>query len=419
MKVNCDTIVIGGGASGLLTAGFLAKEGEKVLLLEKMERLGRKVLISGKGRCNVTNDCTVEDFLPQVKSGQKFLMSALYSFTPEQTMSFFKERGVKLKTERGNRVFPVSDRSQDIVRALENFLKENGGQVRLNTQVDEILTSDKQITGVKLASGETLTCHNLIVATGGVSYPKTGSTGDGYRFAKTVNHTVVSPTAALVPIELKTDIGRRLQGLSLRNVTLTVRDKMKNKVLFQELGEMLFTHFGISGPLVLKASFYMDEKNIDNYQLEIDFKPALSLEQLDKRILRDFGELSNKDFQNSLGKLLPKKLIPVIIHKLAVEPTLKVNQFPAKDRKELGQLLKKFVLEPKGFRPIEEAIVTRGGVNTKEINPSTMESKQIKNLYFTGEVLDIDAYTGGYNLQLAFSTAFLAAQAIVTKENRA
>lgn len=423
--MNTDLIVIGGGAGGLMAAGFAASRGLRVTLIEKKERVGRKVLISGKGRCNVTNNCTVEDFLPQVKSGEKFLLSALYSFSPEMTMDFFENLGVPLKTERGNRVFPQSDKSQDIVKALTKFCKNNGVKILTDTAAKEVITEGGKIKGVRIAGGENgntkpqeLFAPNVLIATGGLSYPKTGSTGDGYKFAKALGHTVVPPKSGLIPIELKGDTHKRLQGLSLRNVTLKVIDKNTNKILFSELGEMLFTHFGVSGPLVLKASFYMDDTKMDSYKLEIDLKPALSEEQLDKRILRDFSEFSNKDFQNSLGKLLPKKLIPVVVHKVDVQPTVKVNQFPSKARKDLIKLLKGFTLYPEAFRPVEEAIVTRGGVDLKEINPSTMESKLVKGLYFAGEVLNVDAYTGGYNLQIAFSTANLAANNIELGEKR-
>ena len=408
-----DVIVIGGGASGLMAAGQLARGGKKVLVLEKMERCGRKILISGKGRCNITNNSDVEAFLRNVKTNKKFLFSSLYSFSPENTMDYFENEKLPLKTERGNRVFPVSEKSQDVVKVLEKIIIDNGGTILVNQKVRDIMFDENGVNGVTMSDGTMHYSDYVLVTTGGVSYPQTGSSGDGYKFAQKTGHQIVEPKPALIPIELKGDVHKRLQGLSLKNVAVSVYKKSKKSVVFSELGEMIFTHFGVSGPLILKSSFYIEESNAEDYEIHIDFKPALDDETLDKRILRDFLEQTNKDYRNSLVKLLPNKMISVLVHHSGIDPIKKVNQITAEERKTIVDLLKRFPLEVKGFRPIEEAIVTSGGIKVSDIHPSTMESKKMKRLYFAGEVVDVDAYTGGYNLQIAFSTGFLAGNSIL------
>ncbi|MDL2233145.1 NAD(P)/FAD-dependent oxidoreductase [Ruminococcaceae bacterium OttesenSCG-928-L11] len=401
-----DVIVIGGGAAGLLCAGYAAQKGKRVALLEKKDRPGRKLLITGKGRCNVCNRCTEEEFISSVRNNNRFLYSAYNAFDAQATMDFFESRGVPLKTERGNRVFPVSDRAADIVEALTAFAKDSGAVLE-QAECLSLLLENGEIRGVATDKGE-YHAPSVVVATGGKSYPLTGSTGDGYRFAQEAGHTVTSLRPSLIPIVANEKWCSDLMGLSLKNVTLSLHQKGKKKPVFSELGEMLFTHFGISGPLVLSASAHMTG-NIGDYTIAIDLKPGLSPEKLDARLLRDFGENTNRDFINALGDLLPRKLIPVAIKLSGIEFEKKVHQITKAQRQAFAALLKGLVITPKGFRPIEEAVVTAGGVKVSEVNPKTMESKLVKGLYFAGEVLDLDAYTGGFNLQIAFSTGYLAA----------
>lgn len=405
-----DVIVVGGGAAGLFSSILLARRGKSVLILEKNKILGKKLMITGKGRCNVTNNCDVETVLKNIPCNSKFLYSAMYSFSPSDTMSFFEELGVPLKTERGNRVFPISDDAKDIVRALTDEISRLGVTV-INKKVSGILIENNKVVGIKCAD-ESFLSDNVIVATGGKSYPNTGSTGDGYKFASSAGHTVTDIMPSLVPLETKQDFPKELMGLSLRNVTLSLWESNKKKPVFSELGEMLFTHFGVSGPLVLSASAHIKDLNKNNYYITIDLKPGLDEKTLDKRILRDFSDNPNRNFANVLKKLLPMKIIPIIIELSGIDGEEKVNNITKEQRLKLVTLLKNLRIDIKGFRPVDEAIITRGGINIKEINPSSMESKLISGLYFIGEVLDVDAYTGGFNLQIAFATANLAAQSI-------
>ena len=398
-------VVIGAGAAGLMAAGQAARRGRSVLMIDKNDRPARKVMITGKGRCNVTNDCDNETFLKNIRSNPRFLYSAIAGFSTADTMEFFENLGVRLKTERGNRVFPVSDRAADIVDALSAFAKSAGARYQKG-RVEKILSGAEGVEAVVLADGETIACTDVIVATGGESYPGTGSTGGGYRLARMLGHEVTRIRPSLIPIETEDSFCKEMQGLSLRNVTLTVT-KGKKKI-FSELGEMLFTHFGVSGPLVLSASSHMDDEIMGEYVLHIDLKPGLSPEQLDARLLRDFEKYKNKDFLNALGDLLPRKMIPVMVRRSDIEGTSKVHQITRQQRRNLVELVKDFTIIPKAFRPINEAIVTAGGVSVKQVDPKTMESKLCRGLYFAGEVLDLDAYTGGFNLQIAFSTGFAA-----------
>lgn len=380
------------------------------MIIEKNKILGKKLLITGKGRCNVTNNCDIETVLKNIPRNSKFLYSAMYSFSPGDTIQFFEELGVPLKTERGNRVFPISDDAKDIVKALADEVNRLDITV-LREKVTDILIVENQTAGVKCADKEFLS-DNVIVSTGGKSYPRTGSTGDGYRFAESVGHTLSNIKPSLVPLETKQDFPKALMGLSLRNVTLNLYEEGRKKPLYSELGEMIFTHFGVSGPLVLSASAHIKDIDEKDYYFLIDLKPGLDEQALDKRILRDFSDNPNRNFSNVLKKLLPLKMIPVIIELSGIDEEEKVNNISKDKRKNLVKLLKNLRIDIKSFRPIEEAIITRGGINVKEINPGSMESKIIKGLYFIGEVLDVDAYTGGFNLQIAFSTANLAAQSI-------
>lgn len=395
--------VIGGGASGLMAAGTAASYGGRVTLFEKNNMLGKKLLITGKGRCNVTNNCTMEDFMNNVPVNNKFLYSAYTNFTSEDTIEFFENMGVSLKTERGNRVFPVSDKASDIVNALKKYIKNNNVKI-VN---EEVLSIEKESENdfLIVSSKEKYVFDKVIIATGGASYPGTGSTGFGYSAAKKFGHTINDIKPSLVPLVIKEDMCKKLQGLSLKNIKLSL---LKNdKIVYSELGEMLFTHFGMSGPLVLSASSHIrDLKN--KYKISIDLKPGLDEKKLDERILRDFSQNLNKDFSNSLSKLLPQKLIPEIIKLSGIPFDKKVNAITKGQRQSLCILIKNMQFSVEGFRPIEEAIITSGGINVKEINPKTMESKICEGLYFCGEVLDVDGYTGGFNLQIAFSTGYLA-----------
>ncbi len=403
-----NTIIIGGGASGLISAYFSAVNGDKVILLEKNEKLGKKIYITGKGRCNITNDCEPEEFLKNVVTNPKFLFGAIYAFPPQKIIDLLDGAGLSLKTERGRRVFPMSDKSSDVIKALENLCRSSGVDIHLNERVERIITDNEAVNKVVTSSNEYI-CDKIIVCTGGKSYPSTGSTGDGYHFAKSLGHNIISPKSALCPIEIKGDFCKSLQGVSLKNVSLHV--KRKGKTIFSELGEMIFTHFGISGPIVLSASSYINKYPLSEMELVLDLKPALTDEQLDNRILRDFLKYKNRDLQNSLNDLLPKSLIKAIIELTKIQPFKKNDVITKEERKRLVDCLKRIKLDIKGLRPIEEAIITSGGVDCKQINPKTMESKLVKGLYFAGEVIDVDALTGGYNLQIAFATAYLAANA--------
>ena len=403
--MKTKVLVIGGGAAGMMAGYAASLNGAEVIILEKNEKLGKKLFITGKGRCNVTNACEDEDFFKNVISNPRFLYSAYYGFNNISLMSLIEENGCPLKTERGNRVFPVSDHSYDILDALKNMLKKNDVRVILNTKVTSI-EDDHVFTD----TGKKFPYDSLIIATGGVSYKQTGSTGDGYRFAEEMGHEIIEPIGGLIPLECKeVDDCVSMQGLSLKNVKLRIDAEGNKKPVFEDFGEMLFTHFGISGPLVLSASSYIGRKyKGSSLTAHIDLKSALSYDELDKRVLRDFDEFKNKSFGNSLVKLLPSSMIPVIVKRSGIDPLKKVNEIKKEEREALVNLLKDFRLSITGTRDINEAIITMGGVNVKEINPSTMESKIKKNIYFAGEVIDIDALTGGFNLQSAFSTGYLA-----------
>lgn len=401
-----DVIVVGGGAAGLMAASTAASLNKKTLLIEKMPRTGRKILITGKGRCNVTNNCDRDTVQKNTVSNPKFLFSALENFTPQDTMDFFEGMGVALKTERGNRVFPVSDKSMDIADALLSSCKKNGVKVLTDTVLSLIVENDG-IKGVKTASQGEILASSVIVATGGLSYPKTGSTGDGYKFAKSVGHSVTPLRASLVGLKTVGDDCKKMQGLSLKNTALALKDKKTDKIVYSDMGEMLFTHFGISGPMVLSASAFLID-NPQNYYITLDLKPALSFEKLDERISRDFLENINKDFSNSLSNLLPKAMIDVIVEKSGIAPDKKVNQITKEERQRLCAILKNFEIEISSREDIETAIITAGGVSTCEINPKTMQSKLVNGLFFAGEVIDVDACTGGFNLQIAFSSGYTA-----------
>lgn len=406
-------VIIGGGAAGLkaaISANFKYRNTDaQITVIEKNERPARKVMITGKGRCNVTNNCDMDTLISSVPKNGRFLYSAFSSFTPGDVMTFFESVGVPLKTERGNRVFPVSDKAVDIVDALVKTAKAGGAKI-INAKAEEILVENGAVTGVKLSDGRIIPADSVILATGGMSYPLTGSTGDGYKMAQKLGHTVTELKPSLVPLTIHEGFCTHLAGLSLKNVTFTVFENGKKKPIFSEMGEMLFTHFGVSGPLVLSASSHIRYMGKKEYTAFIDLKPALSLEQLDNRVLRDFSEEQNKDFANSLSKLLPKSLIPVIIKLSGIPNNKKVNQISREERLNLCSIIKALPLHITGFRPIEEAIITSGGISVKEIDPKTMQSKLVNGLFFAGEIIDVDAYTGGFNLQIAFSTGFVAGE---------
>lgn len=415
-----DVIVIGGGPAGMMAAVTAAKSEKKVLLLEKMNSLGRKLLITGKGRCNITSSLPMEDFIKNTPGNGKFLYSSFMQFTNKDILEFLGKEGLKTKEERGHRIFPVTDKSQDVLQCFIKQIEKSNIKVENNARVKEILVRDKKTFGVKLENGNTILADKVILATGGKSYPNTGSTGDGYKMVEKLGHTVTKIKPSLVPlIAYEKEMIKKLQGLSLKNVEINITDKSKNKIIYKEMGEMLFTHFGVSGPIILSASAHLVrypkiQEKLKNKKIElvIDLKPALSYEKLEKRILRDFEELKNKQYKNSLDKLLPQKLIPVIIEKSGITPEKKVNEITKEQRKSLVQLIKQFTIYIKGFRPIEDAIITSGGISVKEINPKTMESKIIQGLYFAGEVIDVDSYTGGFNLQIAYSTGFVAGRSL-------
>lgn len=402
-----NVIVVGGGAAGMMAAVFAARNGQNVQLLEKNEKLGKKLFITGKGRCNITNAADIEDLFTAVISNPKFLYSGFYSFTNQQVIDFFEELGVKTKIERGERVFPVSDHSSDVIAAFSRELKLLGVSVSLHTEVRELLCEQDKVCGVLLTNGKKMKADAVIVATGGISYPSTGSTGDGYRFAKETGHRVTELLPSLVPMEVRQWYAKELQGLSLRNIEICITDGKKK--LYEEFGEMLFTHYGVTGPVILSASSVVGKTlRKKELTLHIDLKPALSEEQLDKRILREFDANHNKQYKNSIDSLFPAKLKPVMIELSEIEPEKKVNEITKEERQRLVHLIKDFTMTLTGLRSYNEAIITKGGVSVKEVDPGTMESKKMKGLYFAGEVLDLDAVTGGYNLQIAWSTGYLA-----------
>ena len=405
-----DILIIGGGAAGLMAAGVASMAGKSVVILERNERPARKVMITGKGRCNVTNNCdSLDELISNVPVNSRFLYSAFSSFMPRDTMELFEDMGVPLKTERGNRVFPVSDKAVDIVDALTAFATDDGAQI-INARATELIIEDGCVKGVMTESGEAFYAEKVLVATGGKSYPVTGSTGDGYDFARQAGHTVTQLKPSLVSLVCHEGFCTVLLGVALRNVAIKVVDTAKKKEIYRDMGEMLFTHFGVSGPMILSASSHMRNMEKGRYEIYVDMKPALTPEQLDSRILRDFSENNNKNFINSLGGLLPRKIIPVVVKLSGIKPTEKVNQITKEQRARLVSVLKEFKITVNDFSPIKDAIVTSGGVKVSEINPKTMESKLCKNLYFAGEVIDVDAYTGGFNLQIAFSTGHLAGE---------
>lgn len=400
-------IVIGGGAAGAVAAIFAARNGHRVELFEKNEKIGKKLFITGKGRCNVTNAGDMDALFDAVKSNPKFLYSAFYSFTNEQAMDFFEELGVRLKVERGNRVFPESDHSSDIIHALKHELEQLGVEIHFCTEVKDVLVEHEKFTGIVLKNGKKVSGDACVVATGGTSYASTGSTGDGYRFAEKTGHKVTELYPSLVPMEVKEWYAKELQGLSLRNVRGTILDGKKK--LYDEFGEMLFTHYGVSGPIIISASSVVGKKLQDKeLTLQIDLKPALSREQLDQRVLRDFEENKNKQFKNAVDKLFPAKLKPIMIELSGISPEKKVNEISKEERLYFVDLIKNFKMTLTGLRSYNEAIITKGGVSVKDIDPGTMESKKVSGLYFAGEVLDLDALTGGFNLQIAWSTGYLA-----------
>ena len=407
---NNRILVVGAGAAGMMAAISAARAGEQVLVIEPNEKVGRKIYITGKGRCNVTNDCTQAEFLNSVPRNGKFLYSAISRFSTRDTMAFFEDLGVRLKVERGNRVFPCSDKAADIIDALFFEMRRQGVEL-LCDRVTELITADGHVTGVKTAKNGTLLGKSVILATGGASYPRTGSTGDGYRLAQSVGHTLAPIRGSLVPLESDDPCCPAMQGLSLRNVELKVKNQ-KGKVIYREQGEMLFTHFGLSGPLVLSASAHLDfTKN--TYTAHIDLKPALDEQKLDARLLRDFEERANQNFSSVLGGLVPQSMVPVIVERCGIPAAQKAHDIRREQRRQLLELLKDLAITLKGTRPVEEAIITSGGVKVGEVDPKTMESKRISGLYFAGELLDVDAYTGGFNLQIAYSTGYTAGKSII------
>ena len=431
-------IVIGGGPAGMMAAITSAENGNEVILIEKMNSLGRKLLITGKGRCNITSSLDINDFIKNIPGNGRFLFSSFQNFTNIDIIEFLKKQGLETKVERGNRVFPVTDKSQDVLQSFTKKLKDLNVKIMYDTQVTEIITQDAKndnqniineeqkhkkekmiaIKGVRLDNGKEITVDKVILATGGKSYPLTGSTGDGYKLVQKLGHTITEIKPSLVPLECyQKQICQAMQGLSLRNVKIKLEDIEKNKIIYEDFGEMLFTHFGVSGPTILSSSAHLVRyKNVEKLlhdkkiELSIDLKPALTEEKLNDRILRDFEQSKNKQFKNCLNKLLPQKMINVVIDLSKINPEKQVNEITKQERMNLIQILKNFELQISDFRPIEEAIITSGGVNIKEINPKTMESKIVKGLYFAGEIIDVDAYTGGFNLQIAYSTGYTAGQ---------
>ena len=431
-------IVVGGGPAGMMAAIAAAENKNEVILIEKMNSLGRKLLISGKGRCNITSSLDMDDFIKNIPGNGKFLYSCFQNFTNKDIIDLLKKQGLETKIERGNRVFPVTDKSVDVLKCFTKRIKELNVKVMLNSQVEQILIRENIqndgenqlineaieertcIAGIRLSNGKEIFADKIIIATGGKSYPLTGSTGDGYKLAQKLGHTVTKIRPSLVPLEcFERKICENMQGLSLKNVKIKLQDEVKNKTIYEDFGEMLFTHFGVSGPIILSSSAHLVRyRNIEELlknkkiKLYIDLKPALTEEKLDERILRDFEQEKNKQFKNSLDKLLPQKMIQTVLTLSKINPEKKVNEITKKERTIIVKLLKNFELHISNFRSIDEAIVTSGGINTKEINPKTMESKIIRGLYFAGEVIDVDAYTGGFNLQIAYSTGYTAGKEI-------
>ena len=408
--ISKKVVVIGAGAAGLISAGAAAENDASVTIIEKNKRVGRKIMITGKGRCNVTNNCDVQTFINNVPVNGRFLYSAINNFTPQDIMDFFEEQGLPLKTERGNRVFPLSDKALDVVDTLNNYVTDLGCTI-VNDTAKALIIEDGEVIGVK-CDDNTYYADSVVICCGGKSYPLTGSTGDGYTLAKQAGHTITELKPSLVPLESKDPECKSMQGLALKNVALKIVDTNSKKSVYEDFGEMLFTHFGMSGPMVLSASSHIRDISDGKYVAEIDLKPALTFEQLDKRLQNDFRDNSNKDVSNSFSKLLPRKIIVPVLKRWGVPFDKKCNSITKEERKALCEILKSFTIEISGFRPIEEAIITSGGVKTSEINPKTMESKLVKGLYFAGEVIDCDAYTGGFNLQIAWATAYAAGMAV-------
>ncbi|MCX7709608.1 MAG: NAD(P)/FAD-dependent oxidoreductase [Clostridia bacterium] len=400
-------VVIGAGAAGLMAAGKAAEIGKNIILLEKNDRIGKKILISGKGRCNITNNTDIEGLIENIPGNGNFLYSAFYTFSNADLVEFFHKHGLQTKVERGGRVFPESDRAKDVVDALHRYVEKQNVKLWLKAPVEKIQIENGQVRGVKLKSGQEIECDSVILATGGVSYPGTGSTGDGYSIAKKAGHSIVDLKPSLIPLIAEEKWVKELQGLSLKNISITLTDT-KGRKIYSDFGEMLFTHFGVSGPVILSSSRHILKYDYKNIKLWIDLKPALTEEKLDERVQRDFEQFSRKQFKNALDELLPQKMIPVIVHLSGISPDKFVNQITKEERRKLVKLLKNLEISIIGARPIEEAIVTAGGISTNEINPSTMESKLVRGLFFAGEVIDVDAYTGGFNLTIAFSTGYLA-----------
>lgn len=407
--MKADVVVIGGGAAGMMCAVSAAQRGLSVTLLEPNKILGKKLRITGKGRCNVTNDCEIKEFLQHIPGDGRFLYSALNRLSPRETMALFESFGAPLKTERGNRVFPVSDRSHDVANALERAMKDAGVRV-LHAAATAVCAEEGTVAAVETAAGR-IDCAAAVVCTGGLSYPLTGSTGDGYRFAERMGHTIMPTRPSLVPLESDDPWCAEMQGFSLRNVTLTVYDET-DRIVYEELGEMLFTHFGVSGPLVLSASAHMRDFQMHRYRLSIDLKPGLDEKKLDARVLRDFEKYANREFKNALYDLAGRTMIPVLIRMSGIPEDTKVHSITREQRRALVDLLKHFPVSVTGTRSVDEAIITAGGVKLKEVNPRTMESKLVSGLHFAGEVLDLDAYTGGFNLQIAWSTGWTAGQSV-------
>lgn len=400
-------VVIGAGAAGMMAASTAADRGLNVILLEKNHRVGRKILITGKGRCNITSDCDVEELIENVNKNSKFLYSAFYTFTNTDVIDMFNNLGVKTKTERGKRVFPESDKAHDIANALERQIKNKKVKIMLNSNVDKVISKNNKIEKVILKNKQEIKCDCVIIATGGLSYPLTGSTGDGYKFAKSLGHTIIDTKPSLIGIEVQEKFVGELEKLNLKNVSINVYNS-KNKKIYDDFGELEFTKYGLDGPIIKSASCKMKDTTKENYKISIDLKPALDEEKLDKRIQKDFQKYTNKKFEKALDDLLPKRLIPTIIRLSEIDSNTVVHQISKEQRRNLVKLLKNFNFTVKRYRPIEEAIITSGGVKVNEINSSTMESKLVKGLFFAGEVIDVDAYTGGFNLQIAFSTGYLA-----------
>jgi len=413
-QVTFDTVVVGGGAAGCMCAYLLAKNGIKVMLIDPNYKLGRKLRITGKGRCNLTNNSDIKTVMDNIPGDGRFLYSALNTCPPQKVMQLFEDLGVPLKTERGNRVFPVSDNANDIADALSSALHKYNVYIKQDKVKD--IRCENGCVNLVVTESEEVQCVRCIVCTGGLSYPATGSTGDGYKFAKRMGHHIVECRPSLVPLESNDDACKELQGLSLKNVTVKIYEN--DKIIFKDQGEMLFTHFGVSGPLILSGSAHMRNVGSARYRLSIDLKPALDNSTLDKRLLRDFKKYSNKTIHNGLKDILPRSMISVILKKADIDPEQQINNLTREQRQHLIDCMKNFLIDIKGTRPYKEAIVTAGGIDTKEVNPRTMQSKIIEGLYFAGEVLNLDAYTGGYNLQIAWSTAYIAAKSIISEENK-